>query len=56
MVMPFRNDVQQLKVLTVGDAVEFEFTDGEMDPRVVTIRKQWPAVQVELRRCACARN
>ncbi|MCW3149730.1 copper-binding protein [Stutzerimonas stutzeri] len=40
MVMPFRIDVQQLKGLAVGDAVELEFTDGEMDPRIVTIRKQ----------------
>lgn len=40
MVMPFRIDAQQLKGLAVGDAVEFEFTNGEMDPRIVTIRKQ----------------
>lgn len=40
MVMPFRIDAVQLKGLAVGDAVEFEFTNGEMDPRIVTIRKQ----------------
>lgn len=40
MVMPFRIDAQQLEGLAVGDAVEFEFTNGEMDPRIVTIRKQ----------------
>ncbi|KGK82372.1 MAG: copper-binding protein [Pseudomonadaceae bacterium] len=40
MVMPFRIDAQQLEGLAVGDAVEFEFTNGEMDPRIVTIRKR----------------
>lgn len=40
MVMPFRIDARQLEGLAVGDAVEFEFTNGEMDPRIVTIRKQ----------------
>lgn len=40
MVMPFRIDAQQLEGLGVGDAVEFEFTNGEMDPRIVTIRKR----------------
>jgi len=24
----------------VGDAVEFRFTDGEMDPRIVFIRRR----------------
>ncbi|OCX94210.1 MAG: copper-binding protein [Pseudomonas sp. CO183] len=40
MVMPFKVDAAQLRGLAVGDAVEFRFTDGEMDPQIVFIRRQ----------------
>jgi hypothetical protein len=38
--MPFKADAAQLGGLAVGDAVEFGFTDGEMDPQIVFIRRQ----------------
>ncbi|MCQ4262179.1 copper-binding protein [Stutzerimonas stutzeri] len=40
MVMPFKVNAAQLNGLAVGDAVEFRFTDGEMDPQIVFIRRQ----------------
>ncbi|AWM59104.1 copper-binding protein [Pseudomonas songnenensis] len=40
MIMPFKADAAQLGGLAVGDAVEFGFTDGEMDPQIVFIRRQ----------------
>ncbi|EWC40614.1 copper-binding protein [Stutzerimonas stutzeri] len=40
MVMPFKASRQQLAGLAVGDAVDFRFTDGEMDPRIVVIRRR----------------
>jgi len=40
MVMPFKASAAQLQGLGVGDAVEFRFTDGEMDPQIVFIRRQ----------------
>jgi len=40
MVMPFKASAAQLQGLGVGDAVEFRFTDGEMDPQIVSIRRR----------------
>ncbi len=40
MVMPFKADAAQLGGLAVGDAVEFRFSNGEMDPQIVFIRRQ----------------
>ena len=40
MVMPFKVDAAQLRGLAVGDAVEFRFSNGEMDPHIVFIRRQ----------------
>lgn len=40
MVMPFKLDAAQLGGLAVGDAVEFHFSNGEMDPQIVFIRRQ----------------
>ena len=40
MIMPFKVTRHQLGGLAVGDAVEFRFTDGEMDPRIVFISRR----------------
>lgn len=40
MVTPFKASAGQLKGLTVGDAVAFEFSNGELDPRIVSIRRR----------------
>ena len=39
-VVPFRADAALLDGLAVGDEVAFRFTDGEMDPHIVSIRRQ----------------
>ncbi|BFN27042.1 cation efflux system protein CusF precursor [Pseudomonas sp. SCT] len=40
MIMPFKASAAQLRGLAIGDAVEFRFTDGEMDPQIVSIRRR----------------
>ncbi|MBE7375841.1 copper-binding protein [Pseudomonas lopnurensis] len=40
MVTPFKASAEQLKGLAVGDAVAFEFSNGELDPRIVAIQRQ----------------
>ena len=53
MVMPFKASAAQLQGLGVGDAVEFRFTDGEMDPQIVSIRRRSaPRLLVAARRPA----